>query len=206
MNREELKALGLSDEQIDKVMAAHGKVVNDTKKKADEVDGLKTQIDDYKQQLKDRDKQLDDLSKKAKDSEELTSEINQLKEANKTAKQEYEQKLQQQAFDHTLENSLNGAKVKNTKAVKALLDMETIKLDGDTLKGLDDQLKGLKESDPYLFEQEEQQQQKNIPNIVNPGNPNGGSNTPKNIADMTYQELADLKANNPAQFEQLTKN
>lgn len=204
MNREELKALGLTEEQIDKVMASHGKVVNDYKDKAGKVEGLESQINDYKEQLKDRDKQLKDLGEKVKGNEELTAEIDQLKEANKATKEEYEQKLQQQAFDHTLENSLTGAKVKNAKAVKALLDMETIKLDGDNLKGLDDQINSLKESDPYLFEQEEQQQ--TPPTIVNPGNPNGGSNTPKNIAEMTYQELADLKANNPAQFEQLTKN
>lgn len=204
MNREELKALGLTDEQIDKVMASHGKVVNDYKDKASKVEGLESQINDYKEQLKDRDKQLKDLGEKVKGNEELTAEIDRLKQENKDTQTEYETKLQQQAFDHTLENSLNGAKVKNTKAVKALLNMETIKLDGETLKGLDDQLNGLKESDPYLFEQEEQQQ--TPPTIVNPGNPNGGSNTPKNIAEMTYQELADLKANNPAQFEQLTKN
>lgn len=187
MNREELKELGLTDEQIDKVMASHGKVVNDYKDKAGKAEGLESQINDYKEQLKDRDKQLDDLSKTAKNSEELTAEIDQLKEANKTAKQEYEQKLQQQAFDHTLENSLNGAKVKNAKAVKALLDMETIKLDGDNLKGLDDQINSLKESDPYLFEQEEQEQQTPPPTIVNPGNPNGGSNEP---ADPFAAKLA----------------
>lgn len=186
MNREELKALGLSDEQIDKVMAAHGKVVNDTKKKADEVDGLKSQVEDYKDQLKDRDKQLKDLGDKAKGNEELTAEIDQLKQANKDTQAEYESKLQQQAFDHTLENSLSGAKVKNTKAVKALLDMENIKLDGETLKGLDDQLNGLKESDPYLFEQEGQQQTP-PPTIVNPGNPNGGNNEP---ADPFAAKLA----------------
>ncbi|GEN87245.1 phage scaffolding protein [Oceanobacillus sojae] len=142
----------------------------------DKFDGKNQEVKDLQEQLKDRDKQLKDLGDKAKGNDDLTAEIDQLKEANKTTKEEYEAKLQQQAFDHTLENSLNGAKVKNTKAVKALLDMETIKLDGDTLKGLDDQLKGLQESDPYLFEQE--QQGTPPPTIVNPGNPNGGSNEP----------------------------
>ncbi|MEN2467896.1 phage scaffolding protein [Ornithinibacillus sp. JPR2-1] len=201
MTREELKALGLSDEQIDKVMEAHGKVVNSTKAKADKVDSLESQIEDYKTQLADRDTQLEELKKI--DAEGLKAKIDELQKANETTKTEYEQKLQQQAFEHKLENALVDAKVKNAKALKALLDMDTIKLDGDVLKGLDSQLESLKESDPYLFETEEKPP--NSPQIVPPGNPNGGSPTTKSLAEMSYQELADLKANNPAQFAELTK-
>ncbi|AAU85086.1 head scaffolding protein [Bacillus phage BCASJ1c] len=171
MNREELKALGLSDEQIDKIMLAHGKVVNATKEKADKVEGLESQINDYKEQLEARDNQLKELGEKAKGNDELTAQIEDLKQQNETVKTEYEQKLQQQAFNHKLESSLTGAKVKNTKALKALLDLDTIKLDGEHLKGLDDQLNNLKESDPYLFEEETEP---NTPSIVTPGNPNGG--------------------------------
>ena len=82
MNREELKALGLTEEQIDKVMASHGKVVNDTK---DQLNTVTTERDDLKGQLTDRDNQLADLGKKVKDNEELTTEINRLKEENQTA-------------------------------------------------------------------------------------------------------------------------
>ncbi|MED4080107.1 phage scaffolding protein [Halalkalibacterium halodurans] len=174
MNREFLKELGLEDETIDKIMKEHGKSVNSIKEKADKADGLENQIEDYKQQLADRDTQLEELGEKVKDNEELTAKIDELKQQNETTKTEYEEKLQQQAFDHKLETALAGAKVKNTKAVKALLDMDMIKLDGDTLKGLDDQLSKLKESDDYLFESETDSQ---TPQIVTPGNPNGGSNS-----------------------------
>lgn len=201
MNREELKELGLSDDQIDKVMAGHGKVVNGIKDKADKVDGLEVQIEDYKQQIEQRDQQLNDLFEKAKGNEELTAEIDRLKEDNTNTKNEYEEKLRKQAFEHKLESTLSDAKVKNIKAVKALLDLDTIKLDGDKLLGLDDQLNGLKESESYLFEQETKP---NSPQFVAPGNPNGGITT-KSIAEMNYQELADLKANNPAKFAELTK-
>ncbi|MCM3618744.1 phage scaffolding protein [Sutcliffiella horikoshii] len=174
MNREELKALGLTDEQIDKVMAAHGKVVNSTKDKADKVEGLESQLEDYKTQLADRDTQLDDLSKQVKDNADLTAEIDRLKDENKTATADLQKKLETQAFDFALDKALTGAKVKNSKAIRGLLDMDTIKLDGETLKGLDDQLNGLKESDSYLFEQETEPTK---PTIVNPGNPNGGTST-----------------------------
>lgn len=171
MNREFLKEQGLTDEQIESVMKEHGKTLNDTKSKADKVDSLESQIDDYKQQLADRDSQLEELKKV--DAEGLQAKIDELQQANETTKSEYEEKLQKQAFDHKLESALTGSKVKNVKAVKALLDLETIKLDGDNLLGLDDQLKALKESDEYLFETE---QKPNSPTIVAPGNPNGGTN------------------------------
>ncbi len=171
MNREFLKGLGLEDDAIDKVMAEHGKTVNSIKDKADSVEGLEAQINDYKSQIADRDTQLEELKKV--DAEGLQAKIDELQQQNDTTKSEYEDKLQQQAFDHKLESTLSGAKVKNIKAVKALLDIDSIKLDGDKLLGLDDQLNGLKENESYLFEQEEKP---NSPTIVIPGNPNGGSN------------------------------
>lgn len=171
MNREFLKGLGLEDDAIDKVMAEHGKTVNATK---GELDSIKTERDDLKTQLTDRDTQLQTLSEQVKDNEELTKEIEKMKSGNEEKVNELQQKLDQQAFDFSLENALKDAKVRNPKAVKALLDAEKIKLDGETLLGLDDQLTTLKESDAYLFETEENPE--STPQIVTPGNPDGGTN------------------------------
>lgn len=170
MNREFLKALGLEDETIEKVMAEHGRTLNDTK---GQLDTVTTERDNLKEQLTDRDTQLNDLSDKVKDSEDLTAEINRLKDENKSTAKELQDKLKQQAFEHRLENSLKDANVRNTKAVKALLDTEKIKLDGEKLLNLDDQLEALRESDAYLFEEDQQQQTK--PNFT-VGNHVKGSN------------------------------
>ena len=172
MSREELKELGLTDEQIDKVMASYGKSIKETKEKADKVESLEGQIDDYKQQIKDRDKQLTDLESKAKGNEDLEAEIERLKGENETATAELQEKLQKQTYDFALEKALTNASVRNPKAIKALLNTETIKLDGETLLGLDDQLKAVKESDPYLFEAEPKDP--DSPKFVAPGNPKGG--------------------------------
>ena len=131
-----------------------------------------SQVEDYKHNYR-HDKQL--KIEKAKGNEELTAQIEELKQQNEATKTEYEEKLQKQSFDHVLEKSLTGAKVKNVKAVRALLDMEMIKLDGDTLKGLDEQVTKLKETDAYLFESEDDKTKP--PKIVTPGNPDGGDNT-----------------------------
>lgn len=199
MNREFLEKLELDKEVVDKIMAEHGKTVGATNQ---ELESVTTERDDLKEQLAERDEQLNDLSDKAKDSEELTAEIDRLKDENKTATTDLQNKLDQQAFDFTLEKALSNAKVRNPKAVKALLDTETIKLDGDKLLNLDGQLEELKESDAYLFEEEGESKP---PTIVAGGNPNGGTSTDKSITEMNYEELADLKANDPAKFAELTK-
>lgn len=122
----------------------------------DKFDSKNQEVKDLKDQIKERDTQLEGLKEKAKGNEALTAQIDELKQQNETTKNEYQQKLDQQAFDHTLDKSLTGAKAKNAKAVKGLLDTEKMKLDGESIIGLDDQLKSLKESDAYLFEQEDE--------------------------------------------------
>lgn len=171
MNREQLKELGLTDEQIEEVMKAHGKSVNEYKEKAEQVDTLQSQIDDYKGQIAERDTQLEELSEKAQGNEELTAQLDELKQLNEQTKTDYENKLNEQAFNHKLDNTLTSAKARNTKAVKALLDLDIIKLEDGELKGLNEQLESLQKEHDYLFEQEEKPS--NSPQIVNPGNPQG---------------------------------
>lgn len=55
-------------------------------------------------------------------------------------------------LDSKIELAISNAKAKNVKSVKANLDLEKIKLDGDKLLGFDDQIEALKKSDAYLFE------------------------------------------------------
>jgi myosin heavy subunit len=148
--KELLEKLSKGEITIDEVL----KAIDEADKEKVPRSRLNDKIDEVKElqeQLKDRDKQLSELSKQAKDSEELQAKINELQETNKKTAQEYESKIQQQIFDYAIEKALTGAQARNPKAVKALLNTESIKLDGDKLLGLDDQLKTLKESDAYLF-------------------------------------------------------
>lgn len=53
--------------------------------------------------------------------------------------------------DSKIEIALINAGARNVKSVKANLDLEKVKLDGDKLLGFDEQLEALKKSDAYLF-------------------------------------------------------
>jgi len=101
--------------------------------------------------LQARDAQLEELKKAAGTSEELKKEIETLQADNKKASEEWQAKVVKMQLDFALERALAAAKAKNAKAVKALLDLEKVKLDGEQLLGLDDQLKELQKSDAYLF-------------------------------------------------------
>ncbi|AUN10673.1 phage scaffold protein [Clostridium botulinum] len=117
-----------------------------------ELDTANETIKQYKKDITKRDKDLTDLQGKIKDNKELNTEIENLKAANKKASEDYESKLNQLNFDTKFEKAIVEYKTKNPKALRALLDMDKVKLVDDTFIGLEEQVKSLKESDAYLFE------------------------------------------------------
>lgn len=133
--------------------------------KTEKITLLEGQLEESKKQIAERDNQLEQLKNDSQAGEQLKSRITELETQNKKTAEEYEDKIKQQdeeyqtklekqKFDSALELALRDGKAKNPKAVKALLDTEKIKLDGDKLLGFEDQLKTLKEKDSYLFGQE----------------------------------------------------
>ncbi|ASF27841.1 scaffolding protein [Bacillus amyloliquefaciens] len=125
-------------------------------------DAVNNEKKDLKSQLDERDQQLNALQKQAKGNEELQAAIVQLQEDNKKTADEYQQKLDQQAFDFAIESALRDAKSKNIKAVKANLNLDGLKLADGKVIGLDEQLTALRESDSYLFEED----QKSAPSLA----------------------------------------
>lgn len=149
MKREDLKQLGLSAEQVDAVMKAHGQDVNGLK---EQLESMTTERDGLQSQVKERDKQLSQLEKNAGDNEDLMNQIKQLKEDNKAAKADYESKLAAQTKSFKIDSALRDAKAKNIKAVRSLIDTEKVSVGDDgKVIGLAEQLDAVKKSDGYLF-------------------------------------------------------
>lgn len=150
MNKEQLIAMGLTEEQASKVMESlNGNFV--TKKRFDELNETKKQLE---KDVAARDQQLEELKKV--DAAGLQAEIEKLQTQNKADKEAYDAKIKQIQIDNVVEKTLVAAKAKNTTAVKALLDLTNAELDGENIKGLDDQLKKLKEAEDtkFLFDDE----------------------------------------------------
>lgn len=179
MKKEDLIALGLSEEQADKVIDGYGQMVPKSR-----LDDKIAEVNDYKKQLADRDTQLKELETKADGNETLRAEITRLQQENEQAKTEYEGKLQQKDYDFALTEALRTAKAKNPTAVKALLNVETIKLVNGQLVGLDEQLTALKASDDYLFSPDGLKGK-------TPPNPDGGGKPDKNPFSKEHWNLTE---------------
>ena len=155
MKRETLKDMGLAAEQVDKIMELNGVDIEKAKGKANE---LATENTELKAQLKKRDDDLVELRKSVKDNETLSADFKALQEKYKNDRADLEKQVAQVKLTSALDMGLSGAKVRNAKAIKGLLDMDAIKLDdAGKLTGLDDQLKAIRKSDPYLFDGGEKQ-------------------------------------------------
>lgn len=173
MKKEDFLKLGFTEEQAEKAAEASAEELKGfiPKVRFDEVNNSKKQLET---DIKTRDEQLEAL--KAVDAEGLKAEIEKLQGENKTAKEKYEADLKKIQIDNAVEKALMGAKAKNVKAVKALLDLDNAELDGETIKGLDDQLKKLQEGEDskFLFEATDTKNQ-NIFKGIKPGEKKDGT-------------------------------
>lgn len=151
MTLEQLMEMGLDEETAKKILKAYQDSLKDRYVPIERFNEVNEEKKELKTQIEDRDKQLKELKIKAAGNEELTTKITELETLNNQTKEEYETKIVALRKETSIELKLKDEKAKNIKAVKALLDLEKVSLDGDNLIGLDEQLKALKEKESYLF-------------------------------------------------------
>ena len=179
MKREQLKELGLSDEQIGSVMALHGSTVNDLNS---QLTSAQQEANQYQEQLTANQTELTALKESAKGNEDLTKQLGDLQSKFDETKTSSEQQIADLKKSSAIDLALTQAGAKNIKAAKALLDSESLELTDEGLKGLNEQLAALKESDGYLFGSNE-------PVPPNPegkkatfgGNPSSGQNVEEDV-------------------------
>lgn len=206
MTRKQLEDLGLTKEQADSVMKINGDDIENAKGTAStEIKNLQTEVEGLKTQVGDRDKQLETLKASAGDNADLKKQIEDLQTENATAKATHESELNQLKIDFAVEKALTGAKAKNIKAVKALLELGEAKLDKDgNVKGLDEQIEKLRSGDDtkFLFEaQKQQKQQQNFKGFQPGASGEPGDGEKVDFSKMSYDELtAYMEANPDAQI------
>ena len=193
MKKEDLIAMGLTEEQAKKVMdSLDGNFV--TKARFNEVNEENKTL---KQSVADRDKQLEDLKKSSGGNAELKKQIETLQQQNADQKKAHDAEMAQLKLDNAIDAALTAAGAKNVKAVKPFIDTTKIKLGDDgKLTGLDEQLKEVQKTEGYLFAEKQQKQQTfkgfqpGASGEVKPG-------TEVDTSKMTYSELAAYMAANP---------
>jgi copper chaperone CopZ len=143
---------------------------NRLNEESDKVKELRSQLQDY-------DTQIEELKKHADASSELQDKIKEIQDAKKEEVETLNNKLRQKTLDNEVEKELIKRKARNPKAVKALLDNDTIKLEeDDSVIGLSEQLDKLQESDDYLFESAEARKKKKAGEDFSKGQDFSGNN------------------------------
>lgn len=168
MKKEDLLALNIDEDTAKKIMEMHGATVTKTKAEVDEKNAT---IADLQSQLTSRDKDLKKLQKDNGDNEALKTQISDLQQQYKDLEKSSAEKLVAIQRDSALSALLTEAKVKNPKAVAALLDQEKIVFKDGELSGAKEQVEALQKSDSYLFDL---------------GKKQGGYNPPAGSASTNY--------------------
>lgn len=148
MKTEDLKAQGLTDEQIAFVMAENGKDINREKVKAD---GYKSQLETAKESLK---------TFEGVDVAELKSKIATLTNDLATQAESHKQQLAERDFNDLVSKFASEYKARDVKAVMPFLDVEKLKQSQNQNEDLKTAFEAVKKDNTYLFADE------NIPSVV----------------------------------------
>lgn len=150
MKTEELKTLGLTDEQISAVMKQNGQ----------DVENIKSRYADYdnvKKQLVEAGKTIEELKGKAGDIETIQKMADDWKAKAEQADKDAKARMDAMRLDFAVERELGKAGARNPTFVRKLLDVEKLKMEdggpngAEEIGGLKEQLEKLRESDGYLF-------------------------------------------------------
>lgn len=167
LKRDMLVEAGVTDKDaIDKIMQAYGAGLEKAKQQVKleltaENDTLKTQLESQKTKLEDLTKSNDANSEVKQALEKLQEEYNQFKV-------DSDNKLAQINKTNAIALALKDVKAHDSDVLMKLIDVDKVELGEDGKPKLDDVVNSLKESKPFLFEQEQ-----TTPQITVGGNPNG---------------------------------
>lgn len=129
----------LPKEVIDAILAENGRDIEALKT---ERDNLKTQLQTAKDGLK---------AFEGVDVKDLQSQITKLQQDLADKDTAHQAELANMAFDRKIEDAITAAKGKNAKAIKALLDVDTLKASKNQDADLKAAMEALQKDSGYLF-------------------------------------------------------
>lgn len=191
MKRKFLEDMGLTKEQVDSIMAENDSDIEAAK---GELEQIKTELEQTKTQLQEANTTIDGF----KDYDQVKSQVEEYKTKYEMSKTEYEAKIADMQFGSALEAAITAAGGRNAKAVKALLDVETLKASKDQTADIKAAIEACQKDNGYLFGATEP--------INNPiGSTQGPALgiTKEQFKTMNYKERLDLKQNSPEKYAEL---
>lgn len=183
----------ISDEkkaEFDKAVLANYKTVA-------EVEKITTARDNYKSQLETAQTALKKFE--GVNVDELKGEIEKLNGDLATKENEYQTRIADMEFNSVLDGAISKSGAKNATAVKALLDLDSLKTSKNQADDITKALESVKSENGYMFGSDEPFQNP----VKNTGNANISGITKEMFSKMSYSERVSLKKNNPQKYEEL---
>lgn len=144
MKRKFLEDMGLTKEQVDSIMTENG---NDIEAAKGELEQVKTELEQTKNQLQEANTTIDGF----KDYDQVKSQVQEYKTKYEQSKAEYEAKIADMQFGTSLDAAITSAGGRNAKAIKALLDVETLKKSKDQTADIKAAIEVCQKENAYLF-------------------------------------------------------
>lgn len=204
MKTEELKAQGLTEEQISFVMAENGK---DLKKLQKENDNLTSERDTWKEKAEAAETTLKGFE--GVDLETMQKELSDWKQKATEAEKNAQAQLYERDFADALKTEFEGIKFSSEAAKRAIMaevKEAGLKLKDGKILGLNDLLSQMKEKDASAFVDDAQQQaQQNMARFTAPAGKSGsaGTLTKADWKGMSLDERIALKNSNPELYNSM---
>lgn len=197
MKREELEALGLTKEQVDKVLDAHhaelGPVQKELETAKADLKAAKETVETQETTIKGLKTDLEEF--KDADVSGMKAKIETLETDLQNKATEYAQQIADRDFNDLLKESIAAVNGKNAKAITALLDVDALKASKNQKEDVASALKVLTEAEDskMLFGEP-------APTVIGNGNPigsvNKGGSTDNDAALRAAMGLPPLKSEN----------
>lgn len=167
LKRDMLIEAGVTDKDaIDKIMQAYGAGLEKAKQQVKLE--LTAENDTLKEQLESQKNKLEELTKSNDVNSEAKQALEKLQEEYNQFKVDSDNKLAQINKTNAIALALKDVKAHDSDVLMKLIDVDKVELGEDGKPKLDEVVKSLRESKPFLFEQEQ-----TTPQITVGGNPNG---------------------------------
>lgn len=197
MTKEQLQALNLTDEQINAIIEDYGKNYVSKTQFNEKNDAYKQ----AKQEIENLTTDINNLSEANKANEALQSQIKELQDAATQREADYKESIKTLKIDTAITKALSKSGAMNETILTGLLDRTKIAIGEDnTITGIQEQINALKESDPYLFKQD------SIKGVV-PGDATPKTHdgiTKEQFNKMSYLDRAQLQETNPDLYSELS--
>jgi hypothetical protein len=191
MQRKFLEDLGLEKDVIDKVLNENGSDLEKAKSK------LEVERDNYKGQLGTAQTALKEFE--GIDVKDLQGKIDSLTADLTTKENEYQAKIADMEFNSILDGAITKSGAKNTKAVKALLDIDTLKSSKNQAEDITNALENIKSENDYMFNSQEPFKNP----VKGTGTERTDALTQELFAKMSYKERVALKKSDPQKYKEL---